>query len=241
MHLAIGAYGKDLVRIYEWNPTSTRWLQTGSDILGGGGSQSFGYAVSISSSGLHVAIGAFYEGYGTTRVYFTSCSENYYVFSDVCTHPCSSGTTNPAGDDVSGSDTICSKCAANFRVSQNLCKPCPVGTTNVDGDDFSGPDTSCDVVYCSENEFVSSNVCTTCPPNSVNTAGDNASGADTNCGCIENSFVLSNTCTTCPPNSVNTAGDDASGADTNCGCIENSFVLSNTCTTCPPNSVNNRR
>ena len=80
MHLAIGAYGKDLVRIYEWNPTSTRWLQTGSDILGGGGSQSFGYAVSISSSGLHVAIGAFYEGYGTTRVYFTSCSENYYVF-----------------------------------------------------------------------------------------------------------------------------------------------------------------
>ncbi len=55
----------------------------------------------------------------------------------------SAGTTNDAGDDASGSDTMCVTCAEDYFVSNNTCVACAAGTTNAAGDDYSGSDTTC--------------------------------------------------------------------------------------------------
>ena len=72
---------------------------------------------------------------------------------------CAAGTTRPAGDDASGSDTQCEAtlCAENEYVSGNACVACGAGSTNMAGDDASGADTLCDDgcigvfgVYCAD-------------------------------------------------------------------------------------------
>merc|ERR1712086_351860 len=54
-------------------------------------------------------------------------------------------TTNTAGDDSSGADTLCdgTLCAVNQYVKSKACVACAAGTTNDAHDDASGPDTSC--------------------------------------------------------------------------------------------------
>ena len=63
--VAIGAYGNDgngsiagHVRVYEWNSGSSSWVQKGSDIDGEAANDYSGDAVSLSSDGTIVAIGA---------------------------------------------------------------------------------------------------------------------------------------------------------------------------------------
>ena len=74
--LAIGANGNDAngsaaghTRIYAWNGTA--WVQRGSDIDGQTTNDQAGVAVSLSSDGSVVAVGAFgHDSYrGTTRIY----------------------------------------------------------------------------------------------------------------------------------------------------------------------------
>ena len=64
--VAIGAYGNDgngsyagHVRVYEWNSGSSSWVQKGSDIDGEAANDYSGGAVSLSSDGTIVAIGAY--------------------------------------------------------------------------------------------------------------------------------------------------------------------------------------
>ena len=113
------------------------------------------------------------------------CASDEYVSSHSCV-ACSTGDTNIAGDDASGSDTTCdgTNCPSNQRVSTNTCVACPAGTVNAAGDDISGADTTCDAVVCAMNEYVSSHVCTACAAGTTNGAGDDASGSDTTCTLI---------------------------------------------------------
>ena len=79
--VAIGAPGNDgtgagagHVRVYEWNSNNSTWDQKGSDIDGEAAADESGVAVSLSSDGTEVAIGALYnDGNGSAaghvRVY----------------------------------------------------------------------------------------------------------------------------------------------------------------------------
>jgi hypothetical protein len=81
--VAIGAYGNDgagrttsgHTRIYEWNNSTTTWVQMGQNIQGEASSDQSGWSVSLSSDGTRVAIGARYNDgnggndSGHTRVY----------------------------------------------------------------------------------------------------------------------------------------------------------------------------
>ena len=77
-----------------------------------------------------------------------TCAANESVSGNVC-QACPAGTTRPAGDDPSGSDTSCTTtvvtatCAANESVIGNTCVACPPGTTRPAGDDPSSADTTC--------------------------------------------------------------------------------------------------
>ena len=87
-----------------------------------------------------------------------TCNVNEHVLDHLCT-PCPVGTTNDAGDDPFGSDTICDAisdaiiCAVDEYVSSNVCVACPEGRATGIIDDgqklrheASGPDTSCDFI-----------------------------------------------------------------------------------------------
>ena len=110
----------------------------------------FGYSVSLY--GDTALIGAFRDDdndkteSGSVYVFKAPivCSTDEYVSSNVCA-PCPPGTTNDAGDDAWGPDTICdvTLCSANEYVSSNECISCPPGTTNDAGDDASASDTAC--------------------------------------------------------------------------------------------------
>jgi len=96
---------------------------------------------------------------GDTVCAKTLCALNEYVSSNMCVK-CgvvavnSDGkrttvltkTTNTAGDDASGADTLCDAklCAVNQYVKSNVCTACPTGSTNDANDDATGADTSCD-------------------------------------------------------------------------------------------------
>ena len=59
------------VRVYDWNSSSSQWVQVGSDIEGGAAGDFFGYSVSLSKNKNFLAIGAPYGGntVGYVRVY----------------------------------------------------------------------------------------------------------------------------------------------------------------------------
>ena len=166
----------------------------------------------------------------------TLCDENFYVYAGSCVH-CSTGTTNAAGDDPSGTDTTCDlpPCAENHRVSAGSCVACSTGTTNAAGDDPSGTDTTC--ASCAENYHVSGGSCVPCPDGSTNDAGDVPSGTDTTCEtlCSTDQRVVSNECIACPHGYGRDAGDDASGTDTSCSlCAENYYGNgAGSCIACP--------
>ena len=89
--VAIGAYGNDgngsyagHVRVYEWNSGSSSWVQKGSDIDGEAANDYSGYAVSLSSDGTIVAIGAYLNGgnvsyAGHVRVYEWNSGSSSWV------------------------------------------------------------------------------------------------------------------------------------------------------------------
>ena len=76
---------------------------------------------------------------------------NDYVSNNTCV-ACAAGTTNDAGDDASGSNTMCVTCAEDYYVSNNACVACPSGQSNLAGDDSSGQDTSCDTCRIETNQ-----------------------------------------------------------------------------------------
>jgi len=148
------------------------------------------------------------------------CKANHHVVSNVCT-ACDGGLTNPAGDDASGSDTLCG-CAANEYVKDKVCTPCRAGTKNDAGDDSTAGDTTCTAVECPVNSNGNdvSDGCT-CDPGF--SGGVTATSTDlfytstcTPISCGENEHVKSNACVTCSTGTDNVAGDDASKADTMC-------------------------
>lgn len=62
--LAVGALGADAeatgyVRAYAWRDASDRWAQIGDALLGDGGNDAFGSAVSLNKRGDRLAVGAF--------------------------------------------------------------------------------------------------------------------------------------------------------------------------------------
>ena len=153
------------------------------------------------------------------------CAENQRIQDNTCVD-CPAGTTNEAGDDASGADSVCDEtiCDVDEYVSANACAACPAGTTNVGGDNAAGEDTTCDDTICGVDQYVSANACTACPAGTTNAdGGDNAAGADTTCDdtiCGVDQYVAANTCTACPAGTENAAGDNASGGDTQCEDID---------------------
>ena len=117
------------------------------------------------------------------------CAENERVVSNQC-KKCPDSYANEAGDNRTGSDTLCRKCAVNHYVDSNVCKACPPGTENEVQDIVSGGDTTYKAILCKANEYVSFHTCISCPPGYNNAANDNASDDDTECGeCAENYYV----------------------------------------------------
>lgn len=131
--------------------------------------------------------------------------------------PCPAGSTNPAGDDVTGVDTSCSPtiCAQNERVQSNACVACLTDAVRPAGDDATGPDTSCG---CPEDYHV-------CKV-SYYPGGNNPYAYD------PPSYVSdSGSCKACPSGTTRAAGDDPASAATTCDytpCAENEFVADRT-------------
>lgn len=174
-----------------------------------------------------------------------TCKTDERVVAKACVL-CSAGTSNAAGDDASGPDTVCDRlsCKQNQRVLGKSCVSCPSGTNNAAGDDASLEDTSCDPVVCVKNERVQAHACVSCPAGTTNGAGDDASGADTSCDltlCAANERVQAHVCVGCAAGTSNIAGDDASVADTSCDgtlCPSNQHVVANACVACPAGTTN---
>ena len=148
------------------------------------------------------------------------CKANYHVVNKVCT-ACVGGLTNPAGDDASGSNTLCG-CAANEYVKDNVCTLCRAGARNDAGDDSTAGDTTCTAVECPVNSN-GNDVSDGCKCDPGFSGGVAATSADpfytstcTAITCGENERVKGNACVTCPTGTDNAAGDDASKADTMC-------------------------
>ena len=74
------------------------------------------------------------------------CAEDERVVSNKC-QQCPDSYANEAGDDPSGSDTLCRKCAVDYYVDSNECKACPPGTENEVKDIVSGGDTTA-LTFC---------------------------------------------------------------------------------------------
>jgi surface protein len=137
--------------------------------------------------------------------------------------PCPAGSANPAGDDVTGVDTLpsCSPiiCAQNERVQSNACVACLTDAVRPAGDDATGPDTSC---TCTENYHVCK---VSYDPGGYNP--HNPYG-----GLDPPSYVSdSGSCKACPAGTTRAAGDDPASAATACDytpCAENEFVADRT-------------
>jgi hypothetical protein len=108
----------------------------------------------------------------------TACGADQHVVNHICL-PCPSGTTNTAGDDPNGADTVChakqaapttiteSLCKRNQFVDNHQCKACPKYYYNEAGDDPHHHDTVCKKIYCPVGYYVdttdkSNHVCTPC-------------------------------------------------------------------------------
>lgn len=80
-----------------------------------------------------------------------TCDADQYVDQGLCV-ACPSGTTAPAGADVTGGNTSCSPilCADDEFVSDHECSSCPEGSVNKAGDDASGDDTTCEAIDCEQ-------------------------------------------------------------------------------------------
>ena len=131
------------------------------------------------------------------------CQADERVEAHTCV-ACAPGTSNAAGDDTAGPDTVCDGelCPSHHRVAAHACAPCPPGTTNAAGDDASGADTSCEPTLCMVDQHVAAHTCVACPPGGSNVAGDDAAGPDTACDgelCPSHQHVTANACVPCPP------------------------------------------
>jgi len=160
---------------------------------------------------------------------------------------CPVGTTNEAGDDASGRDTVCDPvlCGRNEHVVDNACEPCPAdGLGNVAGDDASRDDTVCDGDLCASNQYVSSGACVPCAAGTSNEAGDDATGGNTSCDpiyCVADEHVVNHACVRCPAGATSTAGDDAAGGNTSCDpiyCAANQHVVNHACVPCQAGATN---
>jgi alpha-tubulin suppressor-like RCC1 family protein len=179
------------------------------------------------------------------------CATNYKVDSGACVE-CGPGTTNTAGDPISGENTVCDAilCTENYHVVNNVCTQCGPEYLHPAGDDASGDGTSCS--QCNTDYVVSGEVCVACLPSFSNVAGDSVSGGDTycdcpphanfieannSCACIEDYYVnQNNQCQICGTGFFNYPGDDPAGSESSCyqkSCLEDEHVQSGECVTCP--------
>jgi hypothetical protein len=112
----------------------------------------------------------------------TLCAEGWYVATHLCAK-CDDGSTNAAGDDASGDNTVCdvTKCEENHHVEDNECEECADGMTRPAGDPATGDDTDCAKTMCGEREHVASHECKACPGGQTSDGGHDASGDDTVC------------------------------------------------------------
>ena len=192
--VAIGAqynYDKGHVRVYSYSSDTTpKWTQLSYDLNGESAGDRSGYAVSISSDGSTVAIGARlnkgdrsrHDSIGHVRVYKyvkPPCEENQHVSGGTC-EACPAGKSNPAGDDPNGADTECSPCIENEHVLGGKCTACASGYKRAAGDDPSGGDTACDLTLCQENHHVVNHACQPCALG-TRPAGDDPSRDNTQC------------------------------------------------------------
>ena len=174
-------------------------------------------------------------GLGRRRL-LAMCDVDQYVNSDLECTDCPQGYKRLAGDDPDNGVTVCTICAADYRVDENnACVACTGGRTNDAGDNTTGTATQCE---CAVNERVNStNICEACAPGMTRDAGDNASLGATTCDvtyCGTDERVNStNACEACGGNSTHVAGADASGSETHCGCALDERFLSNMCSACP--------
>ena len=174
-------------------------------------------------------------GLGRRRL-LAMCDVDQYVNSDLECTDCPQGYKRFAGDDPDNGVTVCTICAADYRVDENnACVACTGGRTNDAGDNTTGTATQCE---CAVNERVNStNICEACAPGMTRDAGDNASLGATTCDvtyCGTDERVNStNACEACGGNSTHVAGADASGSETHCGCALDERFLSNMCSACP--------
>ena len=174
-------------------------------------------------------------GLGRRRL-LAMCDVDQYVNSDLECTDCPQGYKRLAGDDPDNGVTVCTICAADYRVDENnACVACTGGRTNDAGDNTTGTATQCE---CAVNERVNStNICEACAPGMTRDAGDNASLGATTCDvtyCGTDERVNStNACEACGGNSTHVAGADASGSETHCGCALDERFSSNMCSACP--------
>ena len=175
-------------------------------------------------------------GLGRRRL-LAMCDVDQYVNSDLECTDCPQGYKRLAGDDPDNGVTVCTICAADYRVDENnACVACTGGRTNDAGDNTTGTATQCE---CAVNERVNStNICEACAPGMTRDEGDDpANAGETTCTatlCVTDERVNStNACVECTGGSTNFAGDDASLTETHCGCALDERFLSNMCSACP--------
>jgi hypothetical protein len=118
--IVIGVTDINLVRVYDYNTSTSRWIQSGDDIYGEG---FFGRAIAISSDGSYIAIGAT-SGNGHVHVYKSSEGKI---------------TTN-ASLHVEGNAYVSSnlEVSGNVRITDGLSNVCELSTFGIPSWDETG-------------------------------------------------------------------------------------------------------
>jgi hypothetical protein len=116
---------------------------------------------------------------------------------------CPAGTTNSAGNDASGADTVytATSCATNERMVNHSCVVCPGGKTSRGEHDASGADTLCNATAYASNVNVVNHTCVVCSGGKTSSGEHDASVAGTLCNatsCATKVKVVNHTCAGCP-------------------------------------------
>jgi hypothetical protein len=250
--VAIGGLGNDdggswagHARLYEWNGSA--WTQEGNDFDGEAAKDFSGGAVSLSSDGNVLAIGA--EGNddagnyaGHVRVYglegaestctvceanctvctdgetCTTCNNNTYLLNESCVADC------PSEGAYYNGNGICSACEAN-------CTACTDGDTCTTCDNNTYLLNESCVADCpSEGAYYNGNgICVACEANCTA-----CTDGDTCTTCANNYYLLDESCvSSCPAEGAYYNGNGICGAcEANCtACTDG-----DTCTTCDSNT-----
>jgi hypothetical protein len=159
----------------------------------------------------------------------STCSEDFYVSTKICT-ACPSHSTNDSGNDSNGDDTAC-RCAADYQVVSKVCTKCNDDGKHAAGDKLDGGDSFCN---CNVNTYVTSTKeCKKCPDNSTNTAG-NSNAGPTYCTCSANFIKKGSSCEACDADAgLESEGGSLEGdKDGKCLCKANYYVKDAACVKC---------